>query len=85
LFEFCFLSFHILFIFEGSLIPILFLIFGWGYQLERMQAGFYLLLYTLLASLPLLVGIIYLEGIRGSLIFYNLWFVNFNICLLDCL
>jgi len=28
----------------------LFLILGWGYQPERVQAGIYLLLYTLLAS-----------------------------------
>nr|AVN68253.1 NADH dehydrogenase subunit 4 [Rhabdoblatta sp. RHA] len=46
--------------FESSLIPTLFLILGWGYQPERVQAGIYLLFYTLLASLPLLVGIMYL-------------------------
>lgn len=46
--------------FERSLIPTLFLILGWGYQPERLQAGVYLLFYTLLASLPLLVGIFYL-------------------------
>nr|YP_010161942.1 NADH dehydrogenase subunit 4 [Tachycines zorzini]QRI61344.1 NADH dehydrogenase subunit 4 [Tachycines zorzini] len=43
--------------FECSLIPTLFLILGWGYQPERLQAGVYLLFYTLLASLPLLIGI----------------------------
>nr|AVN67394.1 NADH dehydrogenase subunit 4 [Elliptorhina davidi] len=43
--------------FESSLIPTLFLILGWGYQPERLQAGIYLLFYTMLASLPLLVGI----------------------------
>ncbi|KAJ9583466.1 hypothetical protein L9F63_022191, partial [Diploptera punctata] len=36
--------------FERSLIPTLFLILGWGYQPERLQAGIYLLFYTLLAS-----------------------------------
>nr|YP_010146975.1 NADH dehydrogenase subunit 4 [Conosia irrorata]QQP21497.1 NADH dehydrogenase subunit 4 [Conosia irrorata] len=46
--------------FESSLIPTLFLILGWGYQPERLQAGVYLLFYTLLASLPLLISIIYL-------------------------
>jgi len=35
------------------------LILGWGYQPERVQAGIYLLFYTLLASLPLLVGILF--------------------------
>nr|YP_010686233.1 dehydrogenase subunit 4 [Longzhouacris mirabilis]WAX39737.1 dehydrogenase subunit 4 [Longzhouacris mirabilis] len=46
------LSFYIFF--EASLIPTLFLILGWGYQPERLQAGFYLIFYTLVASLPLL-------------------------------
>nr|YP_010587752.1 NADH dehydrogenase subunit 4 [Smittia aterrima]WAB46361.1 NADH dehydrogenase subunit 4 [Smittia aterrima] len=46
--------------FESSLIPTLFLILGWGYQPERLQAGLYLLFYTLLASLPLLMGIFYI-------------------------
>lgn len=47
--------------FEIRLIPTLFLILGWGYQPERLQAGVYLLFYTLLASLPLLVGIFFLS------------------------
>nr|YP_009630375.1 NADH dehydrogenase subunit 4 [Antarctoperla michaelseni]QBP33878.1 NADH dehydrogenase subunit 4 [Antarctoperla michaelseni] len=55
--------------FESSLIPTLFLILGWGYQPERLQAGVYLLFYTLLASLPLLVGIFYLYGHSGTLFF----------------
>nr|YP_009503505.1 NADH dehydrogenase subunit 4 [Isoperla bilineata]AXB38851.1 NADH dehydrogenase subunit 4 [Isoperla bilineata] len=55
--------------FESSLIPTLFLILGWGYQPERLQAGVYLLFYTLLASLPLLVGIFYLGGLNQSLYF----------------
>nr|YP_009261948.1 NADH dehydrogenase subunit 4 [Symplecta hybrida]AMN09063.1 NADH dehydrogenase subunit 4 [Symplecta hybrida] len=46
--------------FESSLIPTFFLILGWGYQPERLQAGIYLLFYTLLASLPLLIGIFYI-------------------------
>ena len=48
------LSFYVFF--ESRLIPTLFLILGWGYQPERVQASIYLLFYTLLASLPLLVG-----------------------------
>nr|AUN88086.1 NADH dehydrogenase subunit 4 [Somatochlora hineana] len=43
--------------FESSLIPTFFLVLGWGYQPERVQAGIYLLFYTLFASLPLLVSI----------------------------
>nr|YP_010936672.1 NADH dehydrogenase subunit 4 [Callistethus plagiicollis]WKW91641.1 NADH dehydrogenase subunit 4 [Callistethus plagiicollis] len=45
--------------FELSLIPTLMLIIGWGYQPERLQAGVYLLFYTLFASLPMMVGIFY--------------------------
>nr|AVE15590.1 NADH dehydrogenase subunit 4 [Rhombodera brachynota] len=68
------------FFFEGSLIPTLFLIFGWGYQPERLQAGVYLLFYTLFASLPLLLGIMYLYSNLNCLIFslfYLKDFMNF--------
>nr|VFU78783.1 NADH dehydrogenase subunit 4 [Proasellus ibericus] len=41
--------------FEASLIPTFTLIIGWGYQPERLQAGVYMMLYTIFASLPLLV------------------------------
>nr|YP_009132590.1 NADH dehydrogenase subunit 4 [Nyssomyia umbratilis]AKA63232.1 NADH dehydrogenase subunit 4 [Nyssomyia umbratilis] len=60
--------------FEGSLIPTFFLILGWGYQPERLQAGLYLLFYTLLASLPLLITILYLYMNIMTLdyFFYNL-------------
>nr|YP_010726213.1 NADH dehydrogenase subunit 4 [Diprion wenshanicus]WDY84662.1 NADH dehydrogenase subunit 4 [Diprion wenshanicus] len=46
--------------FESSLVPTFCLILGWGSQLDRLQAGLYLLFYTLFASLPLLLMIIYL-------------------------
>nr|QZZ18256.1 NADH dehydrogenase subunit 4 [Dikraneurini sp. SL-2021a] len=39
--------------FELSLIPLMILIFGWGYQPERLISGLYLFFYTLFASLPL--------------------------------
>lgn len=52
--------------FERSLIPTFFLILGWGYQPERLQAGYYLIFYTLFASLPLLLGIIYCNYYFGS-------------------
>ena len=55
--------------FERRLIPTLFLILGWGYQPERLQAGIYLLFYTLLASLPLLLRIFYILKINGRLRF----------------
>nr|YP_004222545.1 NADH dehydrogenase subunit 4 [Micromelo undatus]ABK92263.1 NADH dehydrogenase subunit 4 [Micromelo undatus] len=45
--------------FEASLIPTLLLIVGWGYQPERLQAGTYMMLYTVGASLPFLVLLIW--------------------------
>lgn len=45
--------------FERSLIPTFMIILGWGYQSERVQAGVYLLIYTLVSSLPLLLIIFY--------------------------
>lgn len=48
-----FLSFYIWF--EASLIPTIFLIILWGYQPERLQARMYLIIYTVVASLPLLL------------------------------
>nr|YP_010429305.1 NADH dehydrogenase subunit 4 [Goniobranchus leopardus]USQ67484.1 NADH dehydrogenase subunit 4 [Goniobranchus leopardus] len=45
--------------FEISLVPTLILIIGWGYQPERLQAGTYMMLYTVGASLPLLLMILW--------------------------
>nr|ABL09069.1 NADH dehydrogenase subunit 4 [Odontoglaja guamensis] len=45
--------------FECALIPTLMLIIGWGYQPERLQAGTYMMIYTVTASLPLLFVIIW--------------------------
>ncbi|KAG7158487.1 NADH-ubiquinone oxidoreductase chain 5-like 16, partial [Homarus americanus] len=53
--------------FERSLIPTLILILGWGYQPERIQAGVYMLFYTLFASLPLLVSLLRFYRLGGSL------------------
>jgi len=62
--------FLFIYFFESRLIPTLFLILGWGYQ--RVQAGIYLLFYTLLASLPLLVGILFVYNSLGSLCLFML-------------
>nr|YP_009185926.1 NADH dehydrogenase subunit 4 [Phacomorphus fratyi]ALO70818.1 NADH deshydrogenase subunit 4 [Phacomorphus fratyi] len=59
--------------FEMSLIPTLFLIIGWGYQPERIQAGMYLLFYTMMASLPMLFSIFFLYKINNSLMFFFLY------------
>nr|YP_009742281.1 NADH dehydrogenase subunit 4 [Polinices sagamiensis]QID90363.1 NADH dehydrogenase subunit 4 [Polinices sagamiensis] len=49
---------HFYFFFEASLIPTLMLILGWGYQPERLQAGMYMMIYMVGASLPLLLVIL---------------------------
>lgn len=60
-------------IFETSLIPITLIILTWGYQPERIQARFYLILYTILASLPLLLSTIFIFKHSGNLSFFNKW------------
>nr|QDG01008.1 NADH dehydrogenase subunit 4 [Tenebrio molitor] len=56
--------------FEVSLIPTLLLIVGWGYQPERLQAGIYLLFYTLLASLPMMIALFFIYLHFNSLVFF---------------
>jgi len=51
--------------FEISLLPLLFILLAWGYQVERIQARFYLLLYTIIGSLP------FLRVLLLMLTFYN--------------
>nr|YP_009553842.1 NADH dehydrogenase subunit 4 [Lophophorus impejanus]QAY82114.1 NADH dehydrogenase subunit 4 [Lophophorus impejanus] len=53
--------------FEATLIPTLILITRWGNQPERLSAGIYLLFYTLISSLPLLISILYLHSKTGTL------------------
>nr|QGK86787.1 NADH dehydrogenase subunit 4 [Siobla xizangensis] len=67
--------------FECSLIPVLFLVMGWGLQLDRVMSGLYLLFYTLFASLPFLLSIIYvyLSNKTLCLIMFseNIFFLNY--------
>nr|YP_009019753.1 NADH dehydrogenase subunit 4 [Sagittarius serpentarius]AHJ91134.1 NADH dehydrogenase subunit 4 [Sagittarius serpentarius]QOD97888.1 NADH dehydrogenase subunit 4 [Sagittarius serpentarius] len=53
--------------FEATLIPTLILITRWGNQPERLSAGTYLLFYTLISSLPLLVTMLHLHTQTGTL------------------
>lgn len=46
------------------------LILGWGYQPERLQAAGYIIIYTVCASLPLLLVLLYLCGVFGSRSFF---------------
>nr|YP_010241218.1 NADH dehydrogenase subunit 4 [Neostromboceros nipponicus]QTH79155.1 NADH dehydrogenase subunit 4 [Neostromboceros nipponicus]UQS76353.1 NADH dehydrogenase subunit 4 [Neostromboceros nipponicus] len=76
------------FFFESSLIPTLFLILGWGLQLDRIQAGLYLLYYTMFASLPFLLCIIYIYKLNNTLFLVlfnkNIFFLN-NLYLYYCM
>nr|ALO70590.1 NADH deshydrogenase subunit 4 [Gyrohypnus fracticornis] len=71
--------------FEMSLIPTLFLIVGWGYQPERIQAGTYLLFYTLLVSLPMMVSIFGYYKINFSLDFYLMFSSMNNLVMYLCM
>nr|AML25755.1 NADH dehydrogenase subunit 4 [Carabidae sp. BMNH 1274270] len=71
--------------FEASLIPTLFLIMGWGYQPERLQAGIYLLFYTLFASLPMMIGIFYIYYNFYSLNYFYFNNCNFNFYMFICM
>lgn len=67
---FCSLNIIIMYMyFELSLIPLLIMIFGWGYQPERLIAGLYIFFYTLLASLPLFLLLVYFNKDSNTLFF----------------
>jgi len=60
-----FIGFYVFF--EAVLIPITVIIFKWGNQPERLQAGKYILFYTLFGSLPLLITLLMIsKGISIS-------------------
>jgi len=63
------------FLFELSLIPTLILIIGWGYQPERLEAGIYIIIYTISASLPLFIIILFLFKKEGF-VFINIGYLN---------
>nr|QLY90118.1 NADH dehydrogenase subunit 4 [Athripsodes aterrimus] len=56
--------------FESSLIPMLIMIFGWGFQCERVEASLYLLFYTLFVSFPLMGGIFYIYSVKKLMVMY---------------
>ncbi|YP_010286588.1 NADH dehydrogenase subunit 4 (mitochondrion) [Dermacentor variabilis] len=74
---FCFSSSNLLMfylLFESVLFPIIMMIFKWGGQPERIQAGFYMLMYTIFGSLPLLILMIYYK--TSLSIHFNEWVFN---------
>nr|YP_009991813.1 NADH dehydrogenase subunit 4 [Centropus unirufus]QNN84674.1 NADH dehydrogenase subunit 4 [Centropus unirufus] len=65
--------------FESTLIPTLILITRWGNQPERLNAGIYLMLYTLMSSLPLLVTMMHLYAQNGTLNLTMMNLMNFSL------
>nr|YP_010180338.1 NADH dehydrogenase subunit 4 [Oenopia sauzeti]QVD39757.1 NADH dehydrogenase subunit 4 [Oenopia sauzeti] len=63
--------------FEASLIPILLLIMGWGYQPERLQAGLYMFFYTIMASLPMIL-FIFMFNKNFYFLFMNFYMIDLN-------
>nr|YP_009728667.1 NADH dehydrogenase subunit 4 [Asobara japonica]QHR84923.1 NADH dehydrogenase subunit 4 [Asobara japonica] len=62
--------------FETSLIPIILIIMGWGYQIDRIQASMYMLFYTLVGSLPLLIMIMLIQQNNNTSMMNILWMKN---------
>nr|QUB07028.1 NADH dehydrogenase subunit 4 [Glyphocassis sp. N62] len=62
--------------FEISLIPLMLLIIGWGYQPERLMAGLYMIFYTLLFSFPMMLGLFFLYNKFNSFMFFMFGFLD---------
>ncbi len=62
--------------FEASLIPISLIVLGWGYQPERISAVLSIILYTIVASLPLLAVIILHRQVCFLRFFPNYFFLS---------
>nr|YP_010952978.1 NADH dehydrogenase subunit 4 [Empoascanara hongkongica]WMQ52421.1 NADH dehydrogenase subunit 4 [Empoascanara hongkongica] len=76
---FCSLNMFMMYVFfELSLIPLMVLIFGWGYQVERLIAGLYLFFYTLFASLPLFCILIYFYVNNMTLFFDYDYYIPYS-------
>lgn len=61
--------------FELSILPVFILVIGWGFNVERFQAGIYIFLYTLITSLPFfyILIMLYREKGRGSFLYHGFW------------
>lgn len=63
-------------LFEFSVFPIFLIILGWGYQSERLSARIRIFVYTVTASLPLLLNILYADRLLRSVDIF--WCVSSN-------
>lgn len=64
------------YLFETALIPIFLIILGWGYQPERLLARINIFLYTVFASLPLLLSLLMLRTIFYRVTFSDIEKLN---------
>nr|QHQ98478.1 NADH dehydrogenase subunit 4 [Quadristernoseta cf. longigynium XFX-2019] len=64
--------------FEAVLLPIVFIILYWGNNPDRVQASFYMFMYTVMGSLPLLLMLLYLSKFN-SLSYMYLFMFKFNV------
>nr|YP_009092235.1 NADH dehydrogenase subunit 4 [Scutopus ventrolineatus]AHI45698.1 NADH dehydrogenase subunit 4 [Scutopus ventrolineatus] len=64
--------------FEAVLVPTLLLILKWGNQPERLQAGLYMMIYTIVASLPLFLGIIFFNYCGVTSLSMNSFEMNYS-------
>jgi len=62
--------------FEFRIIPTFLLVMGWGYRVERFQAGIYILIYTVMASLPFLLFLMKVNVEERTLNFFFLFFFS---------
>lgn len=67
------------FFFEIRLIPIFFVVIYLGYNFERLRSAYYILIYTLLISLPILIYIIIIFKIRCRWDFFLLKIIKINL------
>nr|YP_009987526.1 NADH dehydrogenase subunit 4 [Chloriona tateyamana]QBZ37986.1 NADH dehydrogenase subunit 4 [Chloriona tateyamana] len=76
----CFISldyFTFYIYFECSVLPVFILIYGWGYQPERVFSSLYFFFYTLFSSLPLFLSILSLNSSLGFF-YFGVEFVSGN-------
>nr|YP_010154772.1 NADH dehydrogenase subunit 4 [Amegilla calceifera]QQX28007.1 NADH dehydrogenase subunit 4 [Amegilla calceifera] len=67
------------FLFEMNLIIIFMMIMKWGYSMMRVTASFYLMFYTLIFSMPMIIVILYIKYINNNLSFPILDMKKINI------
>lgn len=70
--------------FEISMIPTFFLIIYWGLNYERVRAAYYLIIYILIISFPILIYLLYIYKMaltfKFTLLIEIIMIYNFNLC-----